>query len=255
MPPELERPPPPYLQIVEHYRGLIRDGRLGDGERLPSTRELARQWQVAHATAAKVLGTLRADGLVTAVSGGAGGTLVRRIAPAVVEAQHGGATDDGHAVRRVSGGLAPVVPGTARVLDAAVVPDPPVHVRDALGLRSGDGAIRRRQVLTADGVPVSVSTGWFPAALADVAPALLVAERVAGGTAGYVAAHTGRVLGSGRDELRIGPAGPDAAADLAVDAGTPVLVTRSWVHDRDGGVVEYGEATSTAAMAFDYAIA
>lgn len=250
MPPELDRPPPPYLQIVEHYRGLIREGRLGDGERLPSTRELARQWQVAHATAAKVLGTLRADGLVTAVSGGAGGTLVRRVAPAVVVA-----ADGGHGVRRVSGGLVPVVPGTARVLDAAVVPDPPEHVRQALGLRAGDGAIRRRQVLTADGVPVSVSTGWFPAAVAGVAPALLVAERVTGGTAGYVAACTGRVLGSGRDELRIGPADPAAAADLAIETGAPVLVTRSWVHDRDGGVVEYGEATSTAALAFAYAIA
>ena len=53
MPPQLDRPPPPYLQIVEHYRDRIRDGRLGDGDRLPSTRQLAQEWRVAHATAAK----------------------------------------------------------------------------------------------------------------------------------------------------------------------------------------------------------
>ena len=35
---DLDRPPPPYLLCVAHYRDRIRDGRLGDGDRLPSTR-------------------------------------------------------------------------------------------------------------------------------------------------------------------------------------------------------------------------
>lgn len=245
MPPELERPPPPYLQIVEHYRRLIRGGRLADGARLPSTRELAREWQVAHATAAKVLGTLRAEGLVVATSGGAGGTLVRQ-APPVVE-------HDQHDVDHLVGRLRPVPPGSARVVEAGVVPAP-VHVREQLRLADGATAIRRRAVVTVKGAPVTVSTGWFPAGLADAAPALLVAERIAGGTAFYVATRTGRVLGSGRDELRIGPADADAAAGLAVAAGTPVIVTRSWVFDREGTVVEFGEATSSAPLSHDYAI-
>ena len=244
MSPELERPPPPYLQIVEHYRALIRDGRLGDGERLPSTRELARQWQVAHATAAKVLGTLRAEGLVTARSGGAGGTLVRR-APDAVAA--------GHDVDHVTSGLRPVPLGTARIVDAGVVPAPP-HVREALRLAT-DAAIRRRRVVAAGDVPLSVSTGWFPADLADLAPALLLAERIVGGTAGYVAARTGRALANGRDELRVRPADDELATGLAVDPGTPVLASRSWVYDTAGGVVEFGEGASVAPLAYDYTVA
>jgi DNA-binding transcriptional regulator YhcF (GntR family) len=76
MSPELDRPPPPYLQIVAHYRELIRSGQLQDGDKIPSARQLVEQWSVAHATAAKVLVTLRTEGLVTTVAGGAGGTVV-----------------------------------------------------------------------------------------------------------------------------------------------------------------------------------
>jgi hypothetical protein len=34
MSPELDRPPPPYLQIVAHYRELIRSGQLQDDEQM-----------------------------------------------------------------------------------------------------------------------------------------------------------------------------------------------------------------------------
>jgi DNA-binding transcriptional regulator YhcF (GntR family)/uncharacterized LabA/DUF88 family protein len=76
VPPELDRPQPPYLQIVAHYRDLIRAGQLRPGDKLPSTRQLVEQWHVAHATAAKVGSTLRAEGLVVTMSGGGGGTVV-----------------------------------------------------------------------------------------------------------------------------------------------------------------------------------
>ncbi|WP_088281172.1 GntR family transcriptional regulator [Kineosporia sp. A_224] len=249
MSPQLDRPPPPYLQIVEHYRDRIRDGRLEDGERLPSTRQLAQEWRVAHATAAKVLSTLRTEGLVRAVSGGAGGTLV-----------HSGVPDDpddpinrGHGLHH----LVRTATGEPRIVSADVEPRPPAHVAQALGLAAGAAAIRRRQVLAAGEVPQSASTGWFAADLGAAAPALLLDERVPGGTAAYVARCTGRVLGSGRDEIRIVPADPGTAATLAVDEGSSVLLTRSWVLDRDGGVVEFGECVSVPALplAYEYALA
>jgi DNA-binding GntR family transcriptional regulator len=248
MPPQLDRPPPPYLQIVEHYRDRIRDGRLEDGDRLPSTRQLALQWQVAHATAAKVLSTLRTEGLVTAVSGGAGGTLVR--------STHPDDPDDplnrGHGLHHVTRPAA----GEPRIVSADVEPHPPAHVTEALGLAPGGAAIRRRQVVSAGEVPLSASTGWFPADLAEAAPALLRAERVAGGTAAYVARCTGRTLATGRDEIRIVPADPGTATALALGEGSSVLLTRSWVLDRDGGVVEFGESVSVPALplAYEYAL-
>jgi DNA-binding transcriptional MocR family regulator len=75
-PSKLQRPAPPYLQITQHYRNLIKSGQLRHGDRLPSVRQLVEEWGVTHATAAKVLTTLYAGGLVKSVSDGGGGTAV-----------------------------------------------------------------------------------------------------------------------------------------------------------------------------------
>ncbi|WP_330294359.1 TetR/AcrR family transcriptional regulator C-terminal domain-containing protein [Streptomyces sp. NBC_00503] len=57
---------PPYLRIVAGIRQRIADGELAPGDRVPSTRQVAREWGVALATATKALTTLRLEGLVEA---------------------------------------------------------------------------------------------------------------------------------------------------------------------------------------------
>ncbi|WP_327257258.1 TetR/AcrR family transcriptional regulator C-terminal domain-containing protein [Streptomyces sp. NBC_01244] len=57
---------PPYLRIVAGIRQRIADGELAPGDRVPSTRQIAREWGVALATATKALTTLRLEGLVEA---------------------------------------------------------------------------------------------------------------------------------------------------------------------------------------------
>jgi AcrR family transcriptional regulator len=56
-------------QIVAELRQRIEAGDLAPGDRVPSTREITRQWGVAMATATKVLTELRHEGLVRAVPG------------------------------------------------------------------------------------------------------------------------------------------------------------------------------------------
>jgi AcrR family transcriptional regulator len=70
---------PPYQRIAADLRRRITSGELAPGDRLPSTRQIARDWNVALATATKVLALLHAEGLVTAqprvgtvVAGGSG---------------------------------------------------------------------------------------------------------------------------------------------------------------------------------------
>ncbi|MEJ3651800.1 GntR family transcriptional regulator [Actinomycetes bacterium KLBMP 9759] len=74
----------PYARIAAELRSRIASGELAAGERVPSTRALMREWDVAMATASKALTTLRQEGLVRAVPGV--GTVVegagRRAAPA-----------------------------------------------------------------------------------------------------------------------------------------------------------------------------
>lgn len=79
--PQLRREQPPYIQIAADIKGRIQSGELAHGARVPSEREIVEQWGVSRATAAKVLGTLRADGLVEARPGM--GTVV--IAPQGLE--------------------------------------------------------------------------------------------------------------------------------------------------------------------------
>ncbi|PRY67267.1 DNA-binding transcriptional regulator YhcF (GntR family) [Glaciihabitans tibetensis] len=60
--------------IAELFRGAIQSGQLGDGERLPTVRQTARDFGIAQATAAKAYKSLEQDGLV--VTRTAAGTRV-----------------------------------------------------------------------------------------------------------------------------------------------------------------------------------
>jgi AcrR family transcriptional regulator len=64
-----QRNVPPYRDIADQLRRRITTGELAPGDRVPSTREITRQWGVAMATATKALTALRHDGLVQAVPG------------------------------------------------------------------------------------------------------------------------------------------------------------------------------------------
>ncbi|GAA4975119.1 DNA-binding transcriptional regulator YhcF (GntR family) [Nonomuraea thailandensis] len=56
----------PHARIAADIKQRIADGRLRPGERVPSTRQLARDWNVALATAAKALTLLAREGVVVA---------------------------------------------------------------------------------------------------------------------------------------------------------------------------------------------
>ncbi|MGP3753955.1 TetR/AcrR family transcriptional regulator C-terminal domain-containing protein [Streptomyces sp. IBSNAI001] len=55
---------PPYLRIAAEIRRRVEEGELAPGERVPSTRGIAREWGVALATATKALTHLRLEGTV-----------------------------------------------------------------------------------------------------------------------------------------------------------------------------------------------
>ena len=66
---------PPYLQIAAAIRNRIATGALRPGDRVPSTRQVVRDFGVAMATATRALAVLRDEGLVVTRSGS--GTVVR----------------------------------------------------------------------------------------------------------------------------------------------------------------------------------
>jgi DNA-binding GntR family transcriptional regulator len=58
-------PRPPYLQVADDLRAAIASGRYAPGERLPSGRDMAREYGVALMTMQRALSALADEGHVT----------------------------------------------------------------------------------------------------------------------------------------------------------------------------------------------
>ena len=100
----------PYLRVATAIRRRIETGALRPGDRVPSTRQLVRDFGVAMATATRALAVLRDEGLVVTRPGS--GTVVRSPPP---PARRGG-------------------PGTDRSLTRERIVDAAMRVADAEGL-------------------------------------------------------------------------------------------------------------------------
>jgi GntR family transcriptional regulator len=57
-------PVAPWRQIAQIYRDKIESGELQPGDRVPSIRSLAQEYQVATTTAQKVIEALKDEGLI-----------------------------------------------------------------------------------------------------------------------------------------------------------------------------------------------
>ncbi len=232
--PELQEVLPKYLQIAGHIRDEIVRGDLQPGAEIPSERALAVAWNVARPTVTKALETLRVQGLVESRQGS--GTYVRdpAAAPRARERyararDHGTMYSDAESIEFVATGI-----------DT----EPGDHVLDALHLSPGDAVIRRvRLIKREDGGPIELSTSWFPANLAEIAPKLLVPERLRGGTAKYLASVTGRVATYARDQVAARLATDEERELLGLTEPAAVLVYRLVAYDDADAPVQFDEAT------------
>lgn len=226
----IDRGESPYLQIARHYREQIERGVLQPGQLLPSVREMADRWKVAHTTANRALRALQAEGLVRSTSGL--GTVVAPGAPTAESlVTH----------LRETGSFYP--PGYRSVITGAQMIPATAHVADALGLETGDEVIiRSRITYDADDVRIEYSTNYVRGEFAEAAPALLVSEPIANGMLGYLEAQTGRRATVGCDQYGAFAATADQAAALRLAVGAPVLIERHWWTDAAGTVLDYAES-------------
>jgi DNA-binding GntR family transcriptional regulator len=220
----------PYVQIIEHYRQQIRDGRLRDGDMLPSGREIAAEFGVSIATAAKVATGLQALGLVTPRPGA--GTVVTAPRPPADRAQGG-------PVLITLATRTPMSPGDeARVTDAGLVPASH-EVAAQLGVEPLAEVVRRRQVTTRDGELAAVLTSWFPGALSATVPGLLGTARLTEEIGGYQPAW-------GEDWVSARPPTSAEAREFEIKRGSPVTVVHSRRFTAGDTVIEYAELIARA---------
>jgi DNA-binding GntR family transcriptional regulator len=233
---ELERPVPLYMQVVRQLRAQIASGELADGDRIPSQREMMARWHISMQTASKVIGALKTEGLAipsvgrdTIVAPGA----AARIAAASV----------GTAYAPADPLPAPETGVTATAGKAAA----PAHVAELLGIPPSRRALRRRETRTDDrGQAVSVTTTWFPPAIADNAPRLADSQPLPAGALAYIAQATATRANRAVEDNSAAPADADTAETLGIPPGAPVLITRTRHYTTTGQIIGYAEAVTTA---------
>ncbi|MFI5715990.1 GntR family transcriptional regulator [Nocardia sp. NPDC051750] len=119
----------------------------------------------------------------------------------------------------------------------------PQYVATALGLDEGSRVVQRRRVIHNTGSgPIELSTSWFPAALADSAPRLLVADRIRGGTLPYLADSLGMHAAYARDQVCARLASDDERAVLGLPETSPALVYWLVAFDSDDHPIQFDEA-------------
>jgi GntR family transcriptional regulator len=227
---EIKEVPAKYLQIAALLRDQIIRGDLQPGAEVPSERRLAEIYSVARPTASRALEVLRRERLVESRQGS--GTFVRspNAAPRARER-----------LERAAALGSMYSDSEDCAFPFIGIVDGPAYVTDALNIAPGGRVIRRQRIISNPTGPVELSTSWFPAALADVAPRLLEHERVGGGTLGYLARTTDIQLGYARDQVCARMATTEEVEALRLSETSAVLVYHLVVCD-DGDVpIEFDE--------------
>jgi DNA-binding GntR family transcriptional regulator len=220
------------MQIANYVRDQILRGDLQSGDEVPSERQLAVEWTVARPTAARALEALRQQGFVESRQGS--GTFVRdRMRPNRLARER-------YSRARETGKIYPA--NERAVILAADYDVAPDHVAEALGISVGAQVIRRQRLIHADDVPVELSTGWYAASVGELAPNLLIRERIRAGTMAYVEQSTGRQARYARDEMSARLATAEEREPLRLPEPSAVLLVRHVVYDGEDRPLEFTEA-------------
>lgn len=214
-----------WIAISDSLTSDIGSGRYRPGDKLPTEADLSARYGVNRHTVRRALQAMANQGLVHA----------RRGAGVFVAAKP---TDYalGRRVRfnqnlRAAGR----VPGRDVLMSETRSADP--GEAKALALRPGDPVHVYETLATADGAPVALGTGIFPAARLPDLPAALhshltVTEALAAcGVPDYTRAST---------RVTAHLATPTQAANLRVPEGAPLLRTTSVNIDPEGAPIEFG---------------
>jgi GntR family transcriptional regulator len=219
-----ELPTPLYHQIYLILREQIRAGAFEARSRLPTEVEISAEYSVSRITAKRALDELAADGLVVRRRG-RGTSVVGKVASEPVEANINGLIENLLMV-----GLETKVD----ILEFEYVAASSA-VRAALKLGNGDQVQRAVRVRRYNGLPLSYSTSFVPAAIGrgytarDLArkPLLALLEKA------------GCLIGSADQTVSAVLAEPAVAKVLEVPLGSPLLSVVRTVYEQRGRAVEH----------------
>lgn len=215
-----------YAEIAAYYRQQIQDGVLRPGETMPSLRQVCGHFGVAQTTANRAYRLLKMEGLTlpkagvgTVVAGPISNNIASRVA---LHMSTGKALGGGETSQILEVGTIGADELVAPRLDVA--PGTPVHVR--------------RRLVSRGGVPVHLSSSYYPAYVIAVTPELM-APVSTGGSRELAAERLGMAQDRVLEEVTSRFALESEKTALGLTAGD-VIVTQvvRTVTLEDGRVVE-----------------
>jgi GntR family transcriptional regulator len=231
--PKAQRTDPPYVQVMNYFRERILDGTLSEGDRLPPVTEIAPEWGIAHATAARAISQLQIEGFVRTSPRGT-----------FVEPLRAGSTTPRDRMTRVRRTGTTASTAEHEIVRVAELIRAPVYVADLLDIDPAGQVVRRETVTVAGrrprAEPVALTVQWYPPHLAGLIPDLLE-TRPMPGLIGRIEEATGSTLVHGEDHFHGRASDAREASALALPTGTPILAAAYLWRCQDGNVLEYGE--------------
>lgn len=224
--------PPIYAVIYRDLLSQVEAGRLRSGDRLDSEPALAEHYGVSRMTVRQALDQLVADHVVvrrrgsgTYVSSRAKGSRrLSRLGPF-----HDEVGIDQRAVR------------TDVKAQSAVVP--PEEVREQLGLKPGQKAVRLVRLRIVERVPAAIQESWLPLTLAPG----LARDKLVGGSLYRTLVERWDVrLRYAEVEISAAAADAEQAEWLQVAVGSPLVTTNRLTFGGEGEPVEFAHSWTRA---------
>jgi GntR family transcriptional regulator len=227
------REPLPSRRIAQDLRRAIEAGDLAPGARLPSERDLARQYEVARNTAREAIRLLSEAGLVIAEHGR--GVFVRRDSPLIRLG------NDRYSHKYRDSGLSPFLlecakqgkTGRFEVLEIARIVPPKEVVRQLLVPGNEESALVRENIFFADVDPVHRVTTYIPWEIAK-GTSLLDSEVDHQYGIHGILEDRGHVMTTQQESVSARMPTTEEAQYLKIPPGVPVLDVLHTSIDQDG---------------------
>jgi GntR family transcriptional regulator len=232
-----------YKQIADHLRAAIGQGRLAEGDQLPSEAQLMAHYGVARMTARNALRLLQDEGLITAEHGR--GVYVRSRPPVRRLASDRFAQryrKEGKAAFTVEAEQARATP---RVDMIKVTQErSPAEMADRLKLGDHDQVVVRSRRYLLDERPVETAVSYIPIDLAEDTP---IGDPNPGPGGIYARLEEqGHILERFTEEVAARMPTPDEARALNLPPGVPVFRLVRTAYDTDGRAVEVCDTIMSA---------
>jgi GntR family transcriptional regulator len=234
---------PVYKQIADHLREAIADGRLSEGDQLPSEAQLMEHYGSARMTVRNAIRELLDEALVTSEHGK--GVYVRRRPPVRRLAS------DRFARRHRKDGKAAFITEAAQVgsvpqVDRIKVYEatPPSEMADRLKLDTDAQVVVRSRRYLLDGRPMETAVSYIPADLASGTP---ISDPNPGPGGIYARLEEqGHLLERFTEDVSARMPTPEESTALNLPSGVPVIHLVRTAYDIDGRPVEVCDTVMAA---------